>query len=814
MQFFSIFFAVLAVGFASESAGLYAHEFNNAMAVVLLLVSAAMSPALARRTAPPADGRPALWPGVLAVIIGLVLVPAPQMMRFFGLALWFWGIARIGTVRRARSDASEALAIGAVALGFYHLASSLSLVGWYQTQALAPELSALARTLTDKPIEIGPTFNVIAVVVFAVGCCLGGAWIARRAAYLRLLCGLALLTAVYVGYLCLFAVLDPNMLAAELPRAGWLALNLDWLTWLHPLRIPLVGCVGVAVAVALTWQGGIEPEPHRSSVFSAVAVVIAFCGIIAVVLQLNWPAAPRADVKVALYEHGFINWLKPTHDRPSNAYGSRSSGMFGNLEPMMGCMGWSAERIDTISAATLDAKDILVIINQKEPLPEQSLADISQWVQRGGSLLVLGDHTFVKNGVFSLNEPLEDSAIRVVNDSADYFIGGWLHSLGHWPHQTSAFLHDATNEAGCVVGASLDIQYPATPLVIGRYGYSDPADMSQPQKGFLGTLEYESGERLGDIVLVAGQDVGAGKIAVVGDTSGFVNAIQTQTWPFTQRVFSWLGSAGRAAVSRWRDICGLGLFIIVFSASVALSRRSPFVVPIVCLAMCAATYGARQVLTTVGQPRPLASTVDEVDGLYNVAVVDLSHNGRHSLEGWRETAINGVYLNLMRDQWFAIGSKTFDADQIKAARLFVSIAPTQPYTAAEVAVLEDFMEAGGTVVVAADWEDRHGAGSLMALAGAELVHKPLGRAQTNVPGSTVQPAFWRAWPVRGDEHCETWVALRDEPVVVRRAVGSGQMIIIGDGEFLLNKNLEKEEGAILSNVQFFRWLLTRIPKSM
>ena len=58
------------------------------------------------------------------------------------------------------------------------------------------------------------------------------------------------------------------------------------------------------------------------------------------------------------------------------------------------------------------------------------------------------------------------------------------------------------------------------------------------------------------------------------------------------------------------------------------------------------------------------------------------------------------------------------------------------------------------------------------------------------------------------------MSLRDEPVIVRRAIGTGQMIIIGDGQFLLNKNLEKEEGAILSNVQFFRWLLSRIPKSM
>ena len=41
----------------------------------------------------------------------------------------------------------------------------------------------------------------------------------------------------------------------------------------------------------------------------------------------------------------------------------------------------------------------------------------------------------------------------------------------------------------------------------------------------------------------------------------------------------------------------------------------------------------------MGRPPPLHD---------RIAVVDLSHGGTHSLEGWRDDAIDGVYLNLMR----------------------------------------------------------------------------------------------------------------------------------------------------------------------
>ncbi len=54
------------------------------------------------------------------------------------------------------------------------------------------------------------------------------------------------------------------------------------------------------------------------------------------------------------------------------------------------------------------------------------------------------------------------------------------------------------------------------------------------------------------------------------------------------------------------------------------------------------------------------------------------------------------------------------------------------------------------------------------------------------------------------------VSLRGEPVIARKAIGRGQIVVIGDTQFWMNKNLEVEDGAIVPNVQFFSWFINHI----
>ncbi len=615
--------------------------------------------------------------------------------------------------------------------------------------------------------------------------------------------------AVYGVLVCMVFAIVQSLLD-EASKANLLYQVNGALRKLYPVHLPLLLPLLLAVPLVayLVRLPRREPEP-RSSGDWLPSLALALMVVAVVWALTNVPGVRKPGaLNVVFYEKGFHNWMVPTHER----YGSRSAGMFGNLPLLVRRMGWRSELVSEVSAEALARADILVVMNQKDPFTVEAMRTIHRFVENGGSLLVLGDHTFAKTATpglpgqaagearFLLNEPIENTNIRFRFDSGYYFIGGWLHSLQYWPHQMTAHLGDASNESGCVVGASLETRYPVVPLIIGRYGYADRGDWKAPERGFMDDGEFNPGaEKLGDLVLAAAQDVGRGRVVVVGDTSGFVNMIQAQTWPFTSRVFHWLGSTGRASVPRWREWLALVLLAAAGWVVLVRSRDGVVALPIACLSLIAAGSASQTVVARTNRPDPFRD---------RVAVVDLSHVGWHSIEGWRDNGIAGIYLNLMRKGYFAFGSTEFDERQIAEADLFVTIAPTKPYTRGEIDFLADYLRKGGAVLLATGWEEQAGARGLLDRFGLEIPPKPQGRASVLIPGTDVTPQFWRSWPVRGAD--EKLVEMRGDPVIVRKYVGKGQLVVIGDAAMLMNQNLENEDGANLPNIRFFDWLLDRI----
>lgn len=825
MQFLSAFFAVAALGFALEAMGLFAHELNTAAAAALLLISAALDPSLKRSSRP---ARPlGLCAGLAAAVGGFCLLPMGLSGRFFAAALWFWGLDRVAAARGGPGGTNASFSLACVLFGIYQLAVRDSLLGWYGLQDASRGLSSVLARVSGEPVSLGATFNALDAFVLCVLVWLCGWWGGAFRRPLRFAAGLVGIAAAYAGYLLLFAK-TPAWLPQTAPLAQGASLPelLDSvnrlegqelffqaaLAKLFPLHMSWIAVV--ALALILAWCLRRAPARPHWERLRGWELIAAPAALLAVWCFTNTPAPARSGLKVALHKEGFLNWMVPEH----KTYGSRSAGMFGNMPLLLDCFGWQSELIDRITPETLTGKDLLVIINQKDELPAASVELIREFVLQGGALLVLGDHTFAKDqGQMWLDQPLQASDIKFHFDSADYFLGGWLHSLTYAPSQMTAGLGDATNEAGCVVGASLNISHPAAPIIVGRYGYSDAGDEKDKTRGYLGDMNPNPGELLGDVVLVAAQNVGRGRVLVVGDTSGFVNAIQTQTWPFVVRAFHWLAGRGAAAVPAWRDMLGLALLAVVAAACLPYWRTGSIALPAAAAAFVLATSVSTWVLQHVNAPPPLTG---------KVALVDLSHVGRFSLEGWRDNAVNGVYLNLMRkapDTWpaqsggyFTFGLHDFDEEQIRASRVFVTIAPTRPYSAGELAVLREFMEQGGTVLLAVGWEDRAGSQSLLDMGEIELLHRPLGRFPAPAPAPGIEATFWDGWALRGGEtlltlgHPGADPAASAQPVVVRKKFGRGQLVVIGDSDFLLNKNLEVEDGAILSNVRFFQWLLGNV----
>jgi len=280
--------------------------------------------------------------------------------------------------------------------------------------------------------------------------------------------------------------------------------------------------------------------------------------------------------KVVVFEKGYLNWWKPVH----GDYGAYSVGMYGMLPVYLESMGATCVISPDLSDDDLRDADLLILIFPDDPWEEGQLRRIWDYVQGGGSLLVMGEHTVRKKSVpwskggNHFNEVLQPTAMRVRFDSATFEVGGWLQSYQPLAHPTTAGIGDDENEFGSVIGASVEARWPARPLVVGRWGWADPGkivpDEEDPDGDFpggddpsedelhaaaligvdseeadpddaskMGNGRYDPGEKLGDLVLAAEQPLGDGKVIVFGDTSGLTNGLTIGCHRFTSRLLAY-----------------------------------------------------------------------------------------------------------------------------------------------------------------------------------------------------------------------------------------------------------------------------------
>ncbi len=231
------------------------------------------------------------------------------------------------------------------------------------------------------------------------------------------------------------------------------------------------------------------------------------------------------------------------------------------------------------------------------------LERINEFVEGGKTLLVFGEHTtIVKKGArggraapvasvgevlewahtpswmrtwfaySAFNEVLMPTEMRVVFDSATFEVGGWLQSYEALSHPATTGLPDDYNEFGVVIGASMRLEWPARPLLIGRWGWGDPGDPAAGSS-MMGNHRYDPGERMGDIILAGEQQVGKGRVIAFGDTSSITNGISTGAYKFTSRLMSYAAGASGGPQDTWRGV--LGLLAAVALAAILLWRPSP-----------------------------------------------------------------------------------------------------------------------------------------------------------------------------------------------------------------------------------------------
>ena len=513
--------------------------------------------------------------------------------------------------------------------------------------------------------------------------------------------------------------------------------------------------------------------------------------------------APVSGKRVLLHNDGMLDWRLPS----PGVHGVQRSGMFGLLPIYLDAAGYDVERMatrDVVTSERLREADVFVVINPgEESLMVEEAAAIWEFVEQGGGLLVLGDHTDLNHMMEPLNLLLKPVGIQYRFDSA-FSVSRWDGDYDLIPHALTRNVDWSNEVLQQGTGASLEVGQSAYPLVIARYAFSDAGDRENNANGYLGDYRYQKGEPLGDLVIVAGAEFGQGRVIAFGDTSAFQNIAMPHSAPFVVDVVDALAAQdmqGRTGLSV--TLVCLVAMLLVF----VIRRWRPLELATGSICMVLGNW--------------LVATVTPNDSLRfdhpNLAFIEAAQVNRFTLGHWERESFDGLSTNLARAGYLPLIMRSADTEYIDRAAVLISIAPQKPHSTDQVQRLYRYVYGGGRLILAVGFEERGGAEPLLDEFGYTLDSRPLGPVpvlrKTSDPQIIAEmqrhPQFHEAWGVVGDFD-EVLLQASGLPIVGIKAVGDGKLVLIGDSYFLLDRALESENRWWLGNIRFVQKLLARI----
>jgi len=806
---------------AAGSTGLLSHPLRRILTLAALAIII-----FAQRPSPFRKSNKLI---ALLVTIGLAvyMIASPlQVINVMGVSLVLATLSFTSREQARKILLNTSIAIAV--FGIYRMACTSIPVVWTISDRFGRALGNVGGFITHNSVYAGATLAGLDFLVLTTTLCI--LWLAsgpkpRKARAIYSFSG------IIGGHLCYLIVLSliPNILKLvpePAEQAGW-----TWAGLFHkavPWNLPVLALIThLTVAVAmLRWyqwsQDNSEaitnaPTRTRRIQYILLPTTLILAILAPVVLTLFPGRLSLQGKKIVFYEKGFLNWLKPEHGQ----YGRLSSGMYGMLPVYIESMGAKSLISSELSSEDLNDADVLVLLFPDEPWADGQLERIWKFVREGGSLLVMGEHTTRDNdGSNRFNEVLEPTNIRVEFDSATFAVGGWLQSYDAIAHPATIGVPDERNQFGVVIGASLEAQLPARPILIGRWGWSDMGDQGS-SRAMMGNGQYDPGEKLGDLILAAEQSLGKGRVIAFGDTSSLTNGINVSSYVFTSRLFGYLaGDVGNAHSIR-RQL--LGMLSCVLLTVFLLWNPGQWKTYITILCLSSSLIVSNKLSQHAGEIFP--------DGRYktpnNLAYVDSSHLEAYSPESWRPDGIGGLVLTLMRNDYLALSLTEFTAERIKKAALLISIAPSRSFSGKEQELIRDFVTNGGIFIVTVGL-DRVGPSRSLLLLFGFIIGAPepdspepaaLGHFKSPYLSSGEQQVFVRfhaAWPVYCNDPNARIIAYgqNETPIIIIRSIGTGKVVVIGDTCFAMNKNLEWEGGqpfeGMRENADFWRWFITQL----
>ncbi len=187
----------------------------------------------------------------------------------------------------------------------------------------------------------------------------------------------------------------------------------------------------------------------------------------------------------------------------------------------------------------LDRFDVLVLKTPHRPLATEEIVAIQDWVERGGGLFAISDHTDLNGMSSHLNEIVDRFGIRFRFDSTSHAATA---DFDEWSapavaeHPVSAPL----KPFGLMTGCSIEMSGAARPVLTLRRSASAAGDYAG--RSHFGSRAPEPAHAHGLLAVAAAGPAGAGRILAFGDStvlSSFAYYMDSHS-EFVLRAVAWL----------------------------------------------------------------------------------------------------------------------------------------------------------------------------------------------------------------------------------------------------------------------------------
>ncbi len=358
---------------------------------------------------------------------------------------------------------------------------------------------------------------------------------------------------------------------------------------------------------------------------------------------------------------------------------------------------------DPAKYKNLEEYDILILKTPNRPFSDEVIEHITTFVEKGGGLLLIGDHTNLFSMSGYLNSISKQWGIEFVYDALFDLKTGALTEYSPtslFPHPITASITNYKFATPC----SLNINHTVRSVMKGRGLCSEKLDISHVH--FFGGIQADPADRWGWFTKTAAQHVGKGRVIAFGDSTTFssFSILMHDNPEFVLGIMNYLNRTNNTPSLRLIFLI-LGIIFIILSVYLGYKRRIlPVVVVVFVLFMPFALSVSSLIhlkLIDIHYVRPVTEQLNNLPTIAFATSHTTAQTGHFIGMPPRVDDFSSFFLCFQRlGLW---PRETKDLQQMLKEgniKLLVILNPDKPFSEADLNALEHYVRYGGRLLIA------------------------------------------------------------------------------------------------------------------